>query len=314
MKKKRCNLLQFARSRREKLDNEGKGSAADIQRSVMTSVREFVGHNEMELAQMTPSWLKKYEQWMMKKQLMANTISTYLRTLRALYNQGVNEKRVEYIPYHFKDVYTGTRSPAKRALKPEIMGRIIRSQQEKEGNLPERLKLPLAMFTLQFLLRGMPYIDLAHLRKCDLNGELITYRRHKTGVNVCVKADKEAIKIIRKFATTEKKTHSPYLFPLLANAGIGRKSDFEAYKQSLRDYNRQLQQLGKLLKTGEKLSSYTPRHTWATIAYHREFPLTLISKAMGHSSTQVTETYFKPFADIELHKLNKKIVDYIMGF
>ena len=42
--------------------------------------------------------------------------------------------------------------------------------------------------------------------------------------------------------------------------------------------------LGELLGLGDKLSSYTARHTWATTAYYCEIHPGIISEAMGHSS------------------------------
>ena len=37
------------------------------------------------------------------------------------------------------------------------------------------------LFILMFSLRGIPFVDLAYLRKSDLRDNVITYRRRKTG-------------------------------------------------------------------------------------------------------------------------------------
>ena len=34
-------------------------------------------------------------------------------------------------------------------------------------------------FILMFLLRGMPFVDLAYLKKHDIDGNVLTYRRRK---------------------------------------------------------------------------------------------------------------------------------------
>jgi hypothetical protein len=49
----------------------------------------------------------------------------------------------------------------------------------------------LAYFLLMFLFRGMPFIDLAHLRKQDVKGKYIVYSRHKTGRQITVRIPKE---------------------------------------------------------------------------------------------------------------------------
>ena len=52
--------------------------------------------------------------------------------------------------------------------------------------LPQSMEESRAWITLMFLLRGMPFVDLAHLRKTDLQDSVISYRRHKTGTLLTV--------------------------------------------------------------------------------------------------------------------------------
>ena len=105
-------------------------------------------------------------------------------------------------------------------------------------------------------------------------------------------------------------TSSPYLFPLL-NSREGTKEAYHEYQLALRNFNRQLMLLGEMLGLGDKLSSYTARHTWATTAYYCEIHPGVISEAMGHSSITVTETYLKPFRNKKIDEANKKVVDFI---
>ncbi|MCZ2587769.1 integrase [Bacteroides fragilis] len=59
--------------------------------------------------------------------------------------------------------------------------------------------------------------------------------------------------------------------------------------------------------------TYTARHTWATIAFHQETPVGVISRGLGHSSVKVTETYLKPFGDKEVDRTNRKILNYVLS-
>lgn len=79
--------------------------------------------------------------------------------------------------------------------------------------LPEETGRTLSYFSLMFLFRGMPFIDLAHLRKRDVQGNMIVYCRHKTGRQMTVRIPKEAIPLMKKFA--DKRPSSLYLFPIL---------------------------------------------------------------------------------------------------
>ena len=53
---------------------------------------------------------------------------------------------------------------------------------------------------------------------------------------------------------------------------------------------------------GANVSSYTARHTWATLAKYCEIPEEVISEGLGHSSLEVTRTYLKRFENENLIK------------
>ena len=61
----------------------------------------------------------------------------------------------------------------------------------------------------------------------------------------------------------------------------------------------------------EGLSSYSARHSWATIANFRSYQQEVISNAMGHSSVKVTETYFKKHSDKQIQEMNRGILSYV---
>ena len=73
---------------------------------------------------------------------------------------------------------------------------------------------------------------------------------------------------------------SPYLFSLLESRE-GTKEAYREYQLALRSFNQQLLLLGQLLGLGDRLSSYTARHTWATTAYYCEIHPVLFPKQWG---------------------------------
>ena len=224
-----------------------------------------------------------------------------------MYNRAVNSRMVVYTPHLFRSVYTGTRADHKRALCDEDMKKVF-------TRLPSSSAIPLAvrraqdMFVLMFLLRGLPFVDLAYLRKSDLRDNVITYRRRKTGRPLSVTLTPEALELLKKYMNHDP--HSPYLFPLL-KSGEGTKEAYREYQLALRSFNQQLTLLGEVLGLNDKLSSYTARHTWATTAYYCEIHPGIISEAMGHSSIKVTETYLKPFRNKKIDEANNQIIDFV---
>ncbi len=103
---------------------------------------------------------------------------------------------------------------------------------------------------------------------------------------------------------------SPYLLPILSG---NRKSEEEyaEYQHALRKLNYDLKQLAVYCGIKLNVSSYTSRHTWATLAKYCHFSEQLICDALGHSSTKVTETYLKSFKNDELDRANKVIINHI---
>lgn len=252
----------------------------------------------------TPERLKEYEDWLAGQQSSPNTISTYMRTLQAVYNRWMSPGIEGYNPVLFKDVYTKVESRTKRALTAEQMEQLRNTD---FSVLTLRQQQVLTYFLLMFMLRGMPFIDLAHLRKSDLRNRRITYRRHKTGKLMVVDVPPDAMRLLQKY---RDKTDSEYLFPLL-HGGLFMEEHHHRYQETLRHFNRELARLMKQLLPGVSVSSYTARHTWATLAYHSGVPVGLISQSLGHSSIRVTMTYLKPFDAEVIDRINRQVISLV---
>ena len=252
----------------------------------------------------TPERLKEYEDWLAGQQSSPNTISTYMRTLQAVYNRWMSPGIEGYNPVLFKDVYTKVEWRTKRALTAEQMEQLRNTD---FSVLTLRQQQVLTYFLLMFMLRGMPFIDLAHLRKSDLRNRRITYRRHKTGKLMVVDVPPDAMRLLQKY---RDKTDSEYLFPLL-HGGLFMEEHHHRYQETLRHFNRELARLMKQLLPGVSVSSYTARHTWATLAYHSGVPVGLISQSLGHSSIRVTMTYLKPFDAEVIDRINRQVISLV---
>lgn len=254
----------------------------------------------------TPGCLKEYEDWLLQRRLSWNTISTYMRTLQAVYNRLSPPGTPEHNAKLFDDVYTKVKSQTKRALTEEQMGRLMHTNLAVPCKELQRAQ---AYFLLMFLLRGMPFIDLAHLRKRDVRDGRIVYRRHKTGKQITLRIPREALPLLKEFK--DKDDTSLYLFPILNDAPEGEDALYRHYQKALRNFNKMLEVLAKWLLPGVKVSSYTARHTWATLAYHIGMPVGIICQALGHSSVRVTETYLKPFENERVDKANRKLISTV---
>ena len=66
----------------------------------------------------------------------------------------------------------------------------------KGEELSAGMERTLAILQLMFILRGIPFVDLAYLRKSDIQGNILRYRRRKTGRRLTVILTPEALKLI----------------------------------------------------------------------------------------------------------------------
>lgn len=102
--------------------------------------------------------------------------------------------------------------------------------------------------------------------------------RHKTEQQLTIRVEPCMQTIIERHAAEG----TPLVFPLL-----DRKDPvacFRRYKTELRLYNARLAKISELMGLEHHLSSYTSRHSWATLARDRNIPMSVISAGMGHSS------------------------------
>ena len=175
------------------------------------------------------------------------------------------------------------------------------------GALPNARQKTRIFFVLMFMLRGIPFVDLAYLHKRDLQGNTLSYRRRKTGRALTVSLTPEAMQMIRMVASRDQ--DSPYLFPILQSEE-GTEAAYREYQSALRGFNQRLNILRRCLGMKSSLSTYAARHTWATMAYHCEIHPGIISEAMGHSSITVTETYLKPFSNRKIDEANQKVISF----
>ena len=291
----------------EELELEERFGTLHVYRYALRAFTGFVGGGEIFFGALSRRSLKLFERHLRDRLCSWNTVSTYTRALRAVYNRAVDLRKAPYVPHLFRSVYTGTRADRRRALDAEDMKKVFARLLQSDAVTPA-MRGAQELFILMFLLRGLPFVDLAYLRKSDLRGNVISYRRRKTGRPLSVTLTSEAMFLLRKYMSREEQ--SPYLFPIL-HSDEGSPMAYREYQLALRNFNYQLELVGKLLGLKDRLSSYTARHTWATTAYYCEIHPGIISEAMGHSSITVTETYLKPFRSKKIDEANKQVLDFV---
>lgn len=310
---KQKSLLDMLSSIIQELRANGQWGTAHVYRSATNSFSTFNEQQDMMFGKLTPGVLKRFEIYLRQRKCSWNTVSTYMKVLRAAYNRAVDIGSAAYVPRLFKHVYTGVSAERKGALEASDIGNLLCEAEKSAAcqELPAHLQVTKMIFVLMFLLRGIPFVDIAYMLKSDMQGGVLRYRRRKTGRPLIVKLTPEAMRLLQ--LVMNKNEESPYLFPFLSSPE-GTEAAYREYQKALRMFNHRLCMLKKYMKSKAHLSSYTSRHTWATMAYYCEIHPGIISEAMGHSSIQVTETYLKPFQNQKIDDANTEVISFVKRF
>lgn len=275
----------------EELKQEGRYSTAHIYGYALKAFASSQGGGEIFFGALTRGTLKRFQQYLERRLCSYNTVSTYLRVLRAVYNRAVDRLLIPGEMRLFAGLKTGIASERKLALTAQQMNSLL--CEEKDKAMPAQTKRARDLLKLMLHLQGMPFVDLAHLRKNDLKGDLLICHRKKTGKELHVKMMPETMILIERYRNTNASSH--YLLNILSGNNNGEAA-FKEYRTFLRQLNQNLEKLAQFRQMDNKrISSYTARHTWATLAKYCQIPEEMISEGLGHSSLEVTRTYFKEF-------------------
>lgn len=294
----------------EELRENSRWGTAHIYQATSNAFSAFVNNQELPIRKLNSAILKRFENHLRQRNCSWNTVSTYIKTIRSIYHRAVDMKCARYIPRLFEHVYTGTRADRKKALETSDISYLVRQTEMsiQETNYLSQNQQTKVFFVLMFMLRGIPFVDLAYLHKRDLQGNVLSYRRRKTGRALTVMLTPEVMQLVRLVA--DRDLDSPYLFPILQSEE-GSEAAYREYQSALRGFNRRLSTLKQSIGMKSALSTYAARHTWATMAYHCEIHPGIISEAMGHSSIAVTETYLKPFSNKKIDEANRIVISFV---
>lgn len=305
MKRKKhiTDFWQFIEKRIAAIESEGRWGTANNYLKAERSFRNYYGAGELPLRDITPELIGDYNRYLSNKGLIRNSISQYNRVLRAVYNAAVEQDLVTDVS-PFRKVYTGVDKTVKRALPEKELARIASVRPKSKT-----LELARDLFVFSYATCGMAFVDMAYLKKSDICGDTIIYFRRKTGSRIQLRLEPVARKVILKYAGST--VGSPYVFPILGN--LTGKEAYCRFTSALTEYNRALRRISKEAGTSH-LSSYVPRHSWATAARNNGADVSTVSEALGHSSEKTTRIYLASFDRRKIEKVNKRLVDHLKMF
>ena len=279
-----------------RLKRLGKIRTSETYTAAFRSFNGFMNDKEVLFNQISADLIAEYEAYLKGRGNSPNTISFYMRVLKAVYNRAV-EDGLTGQRHPFKSVYTGVEKTLKRAISLNDLKRI----KGLDLSLKPNLDFARDMFLFCFYTRGMSFIDMAYLRKKDLQNGVLVYRRQKTGQQLFIKWEKPMQEIVGKYDTSA----TPYLLPIIRDMDTDARKQ---YKNAAHLVNDKLKKIGRQLGLAIPLTSYVARHAWASIAKSKNIPISTISEAMGHDSENTTRIYLASLDTSVVDKANSLIL------
>lgn len=291
------SLFNFMQATIARLKQMGKIRTAENYSCALKSFMQFRQGKDVPLSEMDSDLMQLYEAHLQGKGTVRNTSSFYLRIFRAVYNRAL-EKGLTEQRNPFRHVYTGVDKTIKRAIPLSAIKRI----KCLDLSLQPNLEFARDMFLFSFYTRGMAFIDMACLKKKDLQNGSLSYRRRKTGQQLVIKWERQMQEIVCKHPTDNSST---YLLPILK---YPYHDTHKHYRNTLSGINRNLKVVAKMSGITAPLSMYCARHSWASAAKGKHIPLSVISEGMGHDSESTTQIYLASLDNALVDNANAQIL------
>ena len=289
------------------LHKEGRYATAKSYQDAWNSFARFSQTTEIPYKEITKERLHQYETYLTRRGCMRNTISTYMRRLRCIYNRAVEQGEANYVANLFSGVFTGVESLRKRSLPIKDLHQLM-TFPVKETTLK---KTQLAV-CLMFQYGGMPFVDFAHLKAENIQNNVLTYRRQKTGTLIRLELLKGAKQMQHQLSYSTPRS-SPYLMPFLSGRKEGIAA-YQEYKEALQQFNRNLKILKKRACIKGDVTSYSIRHSFANLLKEQNVPIEMISELLGHQSIRTTHIYLRSFSLDKLKKVTNDCFRKVYGY
>jgi integrase/recombinase XerD len=257
----------------------------------------------LPFSHITPDFLHDYEKWMLRNGRSISTVGIYLRPLRTLFNSAISSREIspELYPFGVRSYQTPSGENIKKALTLAEIGKIARYSSANESEMRSR-----DMWLFSYLCGGINIKDMARLRYRQLDGSMINFVRAKTARStrqrqrsIAIPMRPEALEIIQRWGNRPADSDN-FVFPILSER-LTPAAELVKVKQATKTINKYMERIGKAVGIKDKVTTYTARHSFATILMHSGEPTALISEALGHSSEKTTRSYLASFKDESKH-------------
>lgn len=268
--------------------------------NILVGIESFAGKS-VSFQSVTIDWLRRYEKFLSKDKNVT-TIGMHMRGVRAIMNEAKRVGTIKETQYPFgKDKYQiQTTSGRKKALNKKQVIEVISYSDGTSTTAKYR-----DFWCFLYLCNGINVADMVRLKYSNIDDGEIYFTRQKTiktnrnikEIHITILPEIE--RIIEKWGNPDKNRNN-FIFQC-----ISEKDNAEEIKKKTKALtkliNKRLKMIGKKLNIGD-VTTYTARHSYATILKREGANIAYISESLGHSDLKTTESYLASFGKEERQK------------
>ena len=280
------------------LNSEGRAGTADSYTCSLNSLKQY--HKKtLHFEKLTPDFLKGYEHWMTSGGKSLTSVGIYLRALRSICNLAIEEgafKKEDY-PFGKRRYQIPAGRNVKKAISLADIQKLFSYQPETESESKYR-----DLWLFSYLCSGINIKDICRLRYRNVEGNKIVFIRAKTDRTtkqnqkpIVVMLTEEAQSIIQRWGISPMHPEA-FVFGLLSE-GLTPNKERRVIKQVTKTVNKYIKRIAQAVGIEAHVTSYTARHSFATVLKRSGAPIEFISESLGHSDLRTTENYLDSFED-----------------
>lgn len=287
-------------------------STGDWYKNTLRNIELFAGNN-IKYHKINADWLRSFHQFLLLEDVQKKvnpksltSISMFMRALRAIINEAKEVGVIKEADYPFgsdKGKYE-IPEPIGRAMALTLkqVGLIVKL--ECENNAMSRSR---DYWFFSYLCNGANITDICKMKFSNIhNGEIYFYRQKTFGkgkkIEIRALITPEMQSIIDTWGNKDKSQKS-FIFPIL-KGNESALDERRIIKNFTRHLNLNMGKVGAQLGIG-KISTYTARHSFATVLKRSGANVSSISESLGHRSIKTTAQYLDKF-EVEERQRNAK--------
>ena len=308
-------VLDALKERHKKLTDSKRISTALTYQYTIKSIEDylkFIKRKKLTFSDTTPELLQSFEDWMTANDKSITTTGMFLRNLRTILNQAIEDGLLprENYPFSKNKYQIPSARNTKKALTIENIKKFVEHVPKTDAEARAK-----DLWLFSYLCNGVNIKDIAKLKYKNLDAKRISFIRAKTERST--KSNQKSITAIRipeintiieKFGNKYNEPED-YVFPILSQHDTPEQ-EYAKIQQATKTINKYTKRIGKELGFELSLTTYTARHSFATVLKRLGAPIEFISESLGHNNLRTTESYLDSFEDDTKESYQRKLLDF----